>query len=224
MSPLTKVVNKHLLPIYDKPMIFYPISTLVESGIRSILIVTDKRRAGDFLQLLGSGPDFGARFTYALQDKALGIADALNKARDFVNGEDVTVILGDNIFFNRLNFSTQPLNKIGKVFLKEVSDPYRFGVARIEGEELVDIIEKPKSFVSNLAVTGIYQYRSEIFDMIDEVKPSERNELEITDVNRLLIRKGELSFRVIDDQWIDAGTFESLFRAQEIRRMHSKEF
>ena len=221
LRSLTKAVNKHLLPIYDKPMIFYPISTLVNSGITSIMVVTDKRKAGDFLKLLGSGEDFGAHFTYGLQDSAKGIADALLRARDFVGKDNISVILGDNIVLGDTGWIKSRLNNKGRVFLKEVADPSRYGIANISLEGvLLGIEEKPQKALSNLAVTGIYQYSYRVFEIIENIKPSSRGEIEITDVNNELIKEGELSYQIITNPWIDAGTVESLYEAQTMIRKY----
>lgn len=218
LKDLTKVTNKHLLPIYDKPMIYFPINLLKGAGIRSIIVVTDKRRTTDFLLLLGSGIDFDVRFTYALQESAIGIADALSKVRDFVNDEDITVILGDNVIFGALASLNEPLVKSCRIFLKRVEDPERFGIAYISGNKIEKIIEKPKNPTSNFAIIGLYQYKSSVFDVIDRVKPSKRGEKEITDVNRYFLEKDDIEYRIIENEWIDAGTIESLFEASVIER------
>ncbi len=210
---LTKVVNKHLLPIYDRPMIMFPIQTLISLGIKRIMIVTDRGRTGDFMNLLGSGRDYGVRFTFGLQDKAAGIADAISVARDFANGDPITVILGDNIFLG-LNKQLQYKNNFAKIFLKRVSDPERFGVAHLEKGEIVDILEKPKTFISDLVVTGLYQYPPNVFDLIDTLSPSERNELEVTELNKVFLKQRHLQYEIVETEWIDAGTVESLFEAQ----------
>ena len=210
---LTRVVNKHLLPVYDRPMIMFPIQTLVSLGIKSIMIVTDKRRAGDFMNLLGSGRDYKVRFTYGLQDQAAGIADAISVARDFASGENVSVILGDNIFLGFRNKVSSPTNR-AKVFLKKVKDPERFGIASLQNGNVVDIVEKPPTPKSDLAVTGLYQYPPDVFDLIDILTPSERNELEVTELNKIFLEQKRLDYELIESEWIDAGTVESLFEAQ----------
>ena len=227
LKDLTKVVNKHLLPVYDKPMIYYPIESLRSADITSIMVVTDKRKAGDFLRLLGSGKEFGVRFTYGLQDNAAGIADALEKARDFVGNDDVTVMLGDNIVLGDITWLKTPLSKGARIFLKDVSDPYRYGIAEFgEDGSIKDIVEKPQNSISKKAVIGIYQFKSRVFDMIDKLKPSERGELEITDLNRYFLLTGDLEYVIIKNKWIDAGVHESLLKAQLIvkefrKRTHS---
>ena len=165
---LTKVVNKHLLPIYDKPMIMYPLNTLINFGIKSIMIVTDKGRAGDFMKLLGSGREYGVKFTYGLQDDPAGIPDAISIARDFANNSDIIVILGDNIFFNNVSYTDNKKN-IATLFLKKVKDPKRFGVAKFDGNKIVDIIEKPEDDFSKMVVTGLYKYPPDIFEKIESL-------------------------------------------------------
>ena len=213
LYPLTKVTNKHLLPVYDKPMIYYPMETLINAGIKDIMIVSGRGHAGHFLELLGSGVDYGVHFTYEIQDKAGGIAQALSLAEDFVDGDSVTVILGDNIFQDNIEKDVANFNGGAKIFLKEVPDAHRFGVAELKGEKVIGIEEKPKEPKSNFAVTGLYIYDSDVFDAIKTLKPSGRGELEITDVNNYYINKGMMEYGVLEGFWSDAGTFESLLRA-----------
>lgn len=213
LYPLTKVTNKHLLPVYDKPMIYYPIETLINAGIKDIMIVSGRGHAGHFLELLGSGADHGVHFTYEIQEKAGGIAQALSLAEDFVDGDSVTVILGDNIFQDDIKEDIANFNSGAKIFLKKVSDAHRFGVAELKGKKVIGIEEKPKNPKSNFAVTGLYIYDSDVFDAIKTLKPSGRGELEITDVNNYYINKGEMGYGVLEGFWSDAGTFESLLRA-----------
>lgn len=213
LHPLTKVTNKHLLPVYDKPMIYYPIETLINAGINDIMIVSGKGHAGHFLELLGSGVDCGVHFTYEIQDKAGGIAQALSLAEDFVDGDNVTVILGDNIFQNNIKEDVKSFKNGAKIFLKEVPDAHRFGVAELEGEKVIGIEEKPKIPKTNFAVTGLYIYDSEVFNCIKTLKPSGRGELEITDVNNYYINKGLMEYGALEGYWSDAGTFESLLKA-----------
>lgn len=213
LYPLTKVTNKHLLPVYDKPMIYYPIETLINAGIKEIMIVSGRGHAGHFLELLGSGVDHGVHFTYEIQEKAGGIAQALSLAKDFVDGDSVTVILGDNIFQDNVKEDVANFNGGAKIFLKEVPDAHRFGVAELKGKKVIGIEEKPKEPKSNFAVTGLYIYDSEVFDAIKTLKPSGRGELEITDVNNYYINKGVMEYGVLEGFWSDAGTFESLLRA-----------
>jgi glucose-1-phosphate thymidylyltransferase len=213
LYPLTKVTNKHLLPIYDKPMIYYPIETLINAGIKDIMIVSGRGHAGHFLELLGSGVEHGVHFIYEIQEKAGGIAQALSLAEDFVDGDSVTVILGDNIFQDNVKEDVANFNGGAKIFLKEVADAHRFGVAELKGKKVIGIEEKPKNPKSNLAVTGLYIYDSDVFDAIKTLKPSGRGELEITDVNNYYINKGMMEYGILEGFWSDAGTFESLLRA-----------
>lgn len=213
LYPLTKVTNKHLLPVYDKPMIFYPIQTLINAGIKEIMIVSGRGHAGHFLELLGSGADHGVHFTYEIQEQAGGIAQALSLAEDFVDGDSVTVILGDNIFQDDIKEDVANFNDGARIFLKEVSDAHRFGVAELKGDKVIGIEEKPKEPKSNFAVTGLYIYDSKVFSAIKTLKPSGRGELEITDVNNYYINKGAMKYGILEGFWSDAGTFESLLRA-----------
>jgi glucose-1-phosphate thymidylyltransferase len=214
LHPLTKVTNKHLLPIYDKPMIYYPIQTLVNAGIRDILLVTGGNSAGDFLRLLGNGKEFGLQhLNYTYQEGEGGIAAALSLAEYFVNREPVCVVLGDNIIEKNIIAAARAYEKQGggaKILLKEVKDPQRFGVAVLEGNRLIKIEEKPKEPKSPYITTGIYFYDHEVFDIIRTLKPSARGELEITDVNNAYLDRGRLTWDILDGWWTDAGTFESL--------------
>jgi len=220
LYPLTKVINKHLLPVYDKPMIYYPIETLIAAGIRDILIVTGGNHAGEFLRLIGNGKEFGLQHVnYTYQEGEGGIAEALGLARHFCEDEKMVVILGDNIIEKNIiqavrEFEQQPGG--AKVLLKEITDPERFGVAELDGDRVKRIVEKPREPKSNLAVVGIYFYDSRVFDFIDQLKPSGRGELEITDVNNMYLERGELSYGILDGWWTDAGTFESLLRANNL--------
>jgi glucose-1-phosphate thymidylyltransferase len=219
LRPLTKVTNKHLLPVGQKPMIYYPIEKLTSIGIEEILIVTGVEYMGDVVNLLGSGRDFGCRFTYKVQDKAGGIAEALSLAENFVSNNPMVVILGDNIFQTGLKKYADHFldHKEGaKILLKQVSEPQRFGVAEIADGKIVGIVEKPKHPKSDYAVTGIYFYDKTVFDIIRTLKPSGRGELEITDVNYAYLSQGRLCFDIMDGWWTDAGTFESLNRANEL--------
>ncbi|MCB9855034.1 MAG: NTP transferase domain-containing protein [Phycisphaerales bacterium] len=219
LMPLTKVTNKHLLPVGRWPMIYHPIKKLAAAGIEEVLIVTGLEHMGDVVNLLGSGRDFGVRFTYKVQDEAGGIAQALGLAENFAGGDSVTVILGDNIFEHDLGSDVNRFieqKKGARLLLKEVSDPHRFGVAELDGDRVVKIEEKPKQPKSNMAVVGIYIYDGEVYDIIRTLKPSRRNELEITDVNNAYIAKGTMTYGVMDGWWSDAGTFESLNRVQQL--------
>jgi glucose-1-phosphate thymidylyltransferase len=211
--PVTKVTNKHLLPVGRKPMIYHPIERLVELGIEEILVVTGREHMGDVVNLLGSGADFGCQFTYRVQDRAGGIAEALGLARRFVGDERLVVLLGDNIFQRSLRpsfqrFLDQPAG--ARVLLKEVPDPCRFGVAEVVGDRIVSIVEKPADPRSAYAVTGAYMYDPQVFDIIARVTASERGQLEITDVNNAYADAGLLQFDLVEGWWSDAGTFESL--------------
>jgi len=219
LRPLTKVTNKHLLPVGQKPMIYYPIEKLTGIGIEEILIVTGVEHMGDVVGLLGSGREFGCRFTYKVQDEAGGIAQALGLAENFANGQSLAVILGDNIFQIGLKPHAEQYVAQGqgaRLLLKEVSDPERFGVVEIKDGQVLGIEEKPKRPKSNLAIIGVYFYDSTVFDIIKTLKPSARGELEITDVNNAYIRKGQLTSAILEGWWTDAGTFESLTRANEL--------
>jgi glucose-1-phosphate thymidylyltransferase len=213
LYPLTKVTNKHLLPVAGKPMIYHPIEKLREAGIDEILIVTGIEHMGDVVGLLGSGKEFKCRFTYKVQDEAGGIAQALGLAEHFAGGDKIAAILGDNIFQDKLSKFTSAFEKQrsgARIILKEVKDPRRFGVAEVKGAKIVNIVEKPKDPKSHLAVTGIYMYDGQVFEMIKKLKPSKRGELEITDVNNEYISRGQLEYDVFDGWWTDAGTFETL--------------
>jgi glucose-1-phosphate thymidylyltransferase len=217
LYPLTKVTNKHLLPVGNKPMIFYPIEKLTGAGIDEILIVTGTDHMGDVVNLLGSGKDYGCRFTYKVQDEAGGIAQALGLAENFVGSDSMTVILGDNIFETDLAKAIQNYPGEGaQILVKQVEDPERFGVAEIDGDEVTGIKEKPDQPKSDYAVTGIYMYDSAVFDLIKHLKPSKRGELEITDVNNDYISRGEMKYSVLDGWWTDAGTPESYKIANEL--------
>jgi glucose-1-phosphate thymidylyltransferase len=219
LMPLTKVTNKHLLPVGQKPMIFYPIEKLTAIGIEEILIVTGVEHMGDVVSLLGSGKNFGCRFTYKVQDEAGGIAQALALAENFADGHSITVILGDNIFHANLKsyadkFIAQQAG--ARILLKQVSYPQRFGVAELSEGRVIGIEEKPEQPKSDYAVTGIYFYDAAVFDIIKTLQPSGRGELEITHVNQAYIAKDQLAYDIIDGWWTDAGTFESLNRANEL--------
>ncbi len=220
LRPLTKVTNKHLLPIYDRPMIYYPLQTLCDAEISEIMIVTGGNNAGDFLKLLGNGREFGLpHIAYTYQEGEGGIADALKLCEHFAAGDSVVVILGDNIIQNSIasyvgRFAEQRSGC--RLLLKEVDDPERFGVAEFAGERIVAIEEKPKAPKSNFAVTGIYLYDNRVFDYARDLKPSARGELEITDVNNAYIANGDCYYDVLEGWWTDAGQFESLYRATQL--------
>jgi len=220
LFPLTKITNKHLLPIYDRPMIYYPIQTLVDAGIRDIMIVTGGRNSGDFLRLLANGKEFGLKhINYTYQEGEGGIADALGLAEHFADGQKICVVLGDNIIEHDIRKAAEKFQaqEVGAhILLKEVSDAERFGVAEVSGGKVLGIEEKPKRPKSNLAVTGIYMYDATVFDKIRTLVPSHRGELEITDVNNAYIEEGSMTFSYLEGWWTDAGTFESLLRAANL--------
>ena len=219
LFPLTKVTNKHLLPVGREPMIFYPVKKLVEAGITEILIVTGVDHMGDVVNLLGSGKDFGCRFTYKVQDEAGGIAQALGLAHNFAGKDLLCVILGDNIFQDSIAQHVAAFVEQGRgarLLLKQVHDPQRYGVAEVEGLRVVRIVEKPKEPKSDLAVVGIYFYDPDVFEVIRTLKPSGRGELEITDVNNHYLRAGTLQCDRLLGWWTDAGTFDSLHAANEL--------
>jgi len=217
LFPLTKITNKHLLPVYDQPMIYYPIKCLVNAGIDDIMIVTGGRKSGDFLELLGNGKDFGLKhLNYTYQEGEGGIAAALSLCEHWAGGSPICVVLGDNIIEKNIrkavsNFREQ--KKGGKILLKEVHDPERFGVATLAGDKVLRSVEKPKQPESNLAVIGIYMYDGRVWDIIKTLKPSGRGELEITDVNNWYIQDGSLTYEVLEGWWTDAGTPKSLHQS-----------
>ncbi len=212
LMPLTKITNKHLIAIYDKPMILYPLEMMANSGIKDILIVSGREHAGHFLEFLGSGKDFGVNLTYRVQDIAGGIAHALLLAEDFVGKDTMSVILCDNIFEQNFSKHINNFKNGARIFLKKVPDPQRFGVASIKNGIVQDIVEKPKKPKTQLAVTGFYQYDNRVFDIIKKLKPSSRGELEITDVNNAYIKMKEMGAEIIKGFWSDAGTHDSLGR------------
>jgi glucose-1-phosphate thymidylyltransferase len=220
LSPCTKVTNKHLLPVFNKPMIYYPILTMVNAGLRDIMIVTGENYAGDFLRILGNGKEFGLKdISYTYQVGEGGIADALKLAENFAEGEKVFVVLGDNILEDDITEDIKAFEKQesgARIFLKEVPDPERFGVAEIRDGRVVDIREKPKNPKSNFAVCGLYLYDNSVFEIIKTLKPSGRGELEITDVNNVFIERENMTYSVLDGWWTDAGTFESLLKASNL--------
>lgn len=217
LYPLTKVTNKHLLPVGKKPMIYYPIEKLIGAGIEEILIVTGTEHMGDVVNLLGSGKEFGCRFTYKVQDEAGGIAQALGLAENFTGSDPMTVILGDNIFESDLKEAIENYPGSGaQILIKKVEDPERFGVAEMEGDRVIGIEEKPKVAKSNYAVTGIYMFDSDVYGLIKNLKPSGRGELEITDVNNHYISEGKMKYSILNGWWTDAGTPESYVVANNL--------
>ena len=220
LFPLTKITNKHLLPIYNKPMIYYPIMTLVEAGIEEIMVVTGGDHAGNFLRLLGNGHEFGLEgVDYSYQEKEGGIAEALALAEHFADGDKVVVILGDNIIEKSIKGQVKAFEKQAegaRLLIKEVPDPERFGVVEFDGDKIIGIEEKPEKPKTNYIVTGIYMYDAQVFDIVKTLKPSGRGELEITDVNNAYIKKEQLEYSELDGWWTDAGTFETLLRASKL--------
>jgi glucose-1-phosphate thymidylyltransferase len=218
LRPLTSITNKHLLPVYNKPMVYYPIQMLVDAGIRDIMVVTGGNSAGDFLRLLGNGEEFGlTRINYAYQKGEGGIAEALGLAREFVAGDRMVVVLGDNILQKGIRQGVEAFarQKAGsRIFLKSVDHPWEYGIAEVQGQKIVRVIEKPKDPPSDLAVIGVYMYPPDVFEIIGTLKPSGRGELEITDVNNAYIERGEMEYEVVDGWWMDAGEdHEALLRA-----------
>ena len=220
LFPLTKITNKHLLPVYDQPMIYYPIRTLINAGIDDIMIVTGGNSAGDFLKLLGNGKDFGLKhLNYTYQEGEGGIADALSLVEHFADDEPICVVLGDNIIERNIRQAADEYRAQGrgaKIMLKEVHDPQRFGVPELDRDKVLRIEEKPSEPKSSYAVIGIYFYDNTVFDVIKTLVPSDRGELEITDVNNHYIERGEMTWNELDGWWTDAGTFESLLRASNL--------
>jgi glucose-1-phosphate thymidylyltransferase len=217
LQPMTRITNKHLLPVYDRPMIYYPLETLIQAGLREIMIVTGGSYAGDFLRLLKNGREFGLEhLNYTYQEGEGGIAEALGLCEHFADGESVCVVLGDNIIEKSIAGAVRRFREQqggARILLKEVPDPHRFGVAEIDGGRVTRIVEKPPAPLSNLAVTGFYMYDARVFDIIKTLKPSGRGELEITDVNNRYAQWGDLQYEMLDGWWTDAGTVESLYRA-----------
>lgn len=225
LYPLTKITNKHLLPIYDRPMVYYPLQTLINAGIKDILIVTGGNNAGDFLRLLGNGSDFGLQhLNYTYQKGEGGIAEALGLAEYFADNGKIIVILGDNIIEDNISPYVEEFKKQSdgaKILLKEVHDPNRFGVPVFENKRIIRIEEKPEIPPSSYAVTGMYMYDHTVFDIVRSLKPSQRGELEITDVNNAYVKRNSMTYNILNGFWTDAGTFESLYKATELVREKS---
>jgi glucose-1-phosphate thymidylyltransferase len=218
LRPLTSITNKHLLPVYNKPMIYYPLAMLVEAGIHDIMLVTGGNSAGDFLRLIGNGEEFGlSRINYAYQKGEGGIAEALGLAREFVGDDQVVVVLGDNILQYGIKKGVEAFSKQAKgsrIFLKDVDHPWEYGIAETEGTKIKRIIEKPKQPPTNLAVIGVYMYPPDVFEIVQTLKPSARGELEITDVNNAYIQRGEMEYELVEGWWLDAGeNHEALLKA-----------
>jgi len=219
LLPCTKVTSKQLLPIYNRPMIYYPLNTLIKAGIKEILIIVSPRNSGDYLNLLGSGKEFGVKFTYEIQDKADGLAQAFIIGENFIDDEDVCMILGDNIYEDDFSEAIKSFKSGAKIFATPVKDPERFGVVEFDEQmNAISIEEKPEKPKSNYCVTGLYIYDNRVVNIAKNLQASERGELEITDVNRWYLEKGELEVAKFDGEWIDAGTFESFAAAQELAR------
>lgn len=223
LEPCTRITNKHLLPVYNKPMICYPLQTLIEAGIKEILIISGPEHMGHFFHLLGSGEKFGVKLTYKVQDKVGGIAHALGLAEKFAAGDNIIVVLGDNIFENNFKDTVSNFENGALVFLKNVENPKEFGVAEIDEGKVLSIEEKPLTSKSNYAVTGIYIYDNKVFEIIKNLKPSSRGELEITDVNNAYIQKRNMRSIKLNDFWSDVGTFDSLLRTSNfIKKKQTK--
>lgn len=219
LHPLTKITSKQLLPVYNKPMIYYPLQTLLNAGIKDILIIVAPERSGDFLNLLGSGKEFGVNIAYEVQDEPEGIAQAFLIGKDFLKGDPCALILGDNIYTDDFSEAIQEHREGALIFVKEVHDPHRFGVVEMDDNgKVVNLEEKPQQPKSNLAQTGLYIYDENVCDYAAALQPSARGEYEITDLNRIYLEKGQLQARKVEGEWIDAGTFESLFRANQVAR------
>ncbi len=215
LRPLTKVTSKQLLPIYNRPMIYYPLNTLIKAGIKEILIIVSPDRAGDYLNLLGSGQEFGVKFTYEIQDEPAGLAQAFIIGENFIDQEDVVMILGDNIFVDDFSEEIASFKKGAKIFAKQVKDPKRFGVVKFDQQMRAEkIVEKPAEYLSDYAVTGLYVYDYRVVEIAKNLQPSARGELEITDINNWYLAKNELAVAKVEGEWLDAGTFDSLLEAQ----------
>ncbi|MBQ42534.1 MAG: spore coat protein [Gemmatimonadetes bacterium] len=218
LQPLTRITNKHLLPVYDKPLIYYPIQMLVDAGITDIMLVTGGNYAGDFLRLIGNGEDFGlSRINYAYQKGNGGIAEALGLTREFVGDDKLVVVLGDNILENGIATGVEAFSQQqegSRIFLKAVDHPWEYGIAEVDGSRVKGIVEKPQNPTSDLAVIGVYMFPPEVFDIVNGLTPSARGELEITDVNNAYIERGQMEFEMVDGWWLDAGeNYEALLQA-----------
>ncbi|MFH1326308.1 MAG: sugar phosphate nucleotidyltransferase [Candidatus Falkowbacteria bacterium] len=215
LYPCTKVTNKQLLPIYNRPMIYYPLNTLIKAGIKEILIIVNPERMGDFVNLLGSGKKFGVKLTYMIQDKPRGLADAFIIGESFIGQDDVCMILGDNIFEDDLSAEIKNFKSGGKIFAKKVSDPERFGIVKFDTNMRAEkIVEKPTEWISDYAATGLYIYDHRVVEVAKNLQPSARGELEIVDLHNWYLQKNELEVAIVNGAWLDAGTFDSLLEAQ----------
>ncbi len=228
LRPFTHVINKHLLPVYDKPLIYYPLLAMKDAGITEVLLTSNSEALPSFKKLLGEGAEFGMRIEYVAQDGPKGIAHALALAEKFAGGSKIAVMLGDNIFLDHEQIKNGVAKFIkdrgARLFLKEVPDPERFGIAEVENSKIISIVEKPKAPQSNLAVTGLYLYDPDVFEVVKTLKPSDRGELEITDVNNHYVKLGLAAYDIVRDEWIDAGTFDSLVRASVLMLQKNKDF
>lgn len=219
LRPLTKITSKQLLPIYNRPMIYYPLNTLIKAGIKEILIIVSPERAGDYLNLLGSGKEFGVKFTYEIQDKPEGLAQAFLIGENFIDDDNVAMILGDNIFEDDFSEDIKGFDKGAKIFAKKVSDPERFGVVKFdENKRAQKIVEKPQEYLSDYAITGLYVCDHRVVEIAKTVRPSDRGELEIVDVLNEYLKRDELDVAMVNGDWLDAGTFDSLLKAQNIAK------
>ncbi len=219
LRPLTNITSKQLLPVYNRPMIYYPLNTLLRAGIKEILIIVAPDRAGDYLNLLGSGSNFGAKFTYEIQDQPKGLAEAFIIGENFIDEESVTMILGDNIFEDDFSEDIKNFQSGAKVFAKKVPDPERFGVVKFDQNNRAETIEeKPKEYISDYALTGLYIYDHRVTEVAKKVQPSDRGELEITELHNWYLNKGELEVGMVEGKWLDAGTFDTLLEAQNFAK------
>ncbi len=219
LRPCTKVTSKQLLPVYNRPMIYYPLNTLIKAGIKEILIIVAPEKAGDFLNLLGSGKDFGVRFTYEIQDKPSGLPEAFVIGENFIDQENVAMILGDNIFEDDFVEDIKNFKSGAKVFARKVPDPERFGVVKFDDNlKAVKIVEKPQEWLSDYAITGLYLYDHRVVEAAKNLQPSSRGETEIVDLHNWYLAKGELDVAIVAGDWIDAGTFDSLLKAQNLAK------
>lgn len=219
LRPLTKITSKQLLPVYNRPMIYYPLNTLIKAGVTEILIIVSPDRAGDYLNLLGSGREFGVKFTYEIQEEPKGLAEAFVIGDNFIGNDDVVMILGDNIFSDDFSEDIKNFSGGGKIFAKQVEDPQRFGVVKFDDNfKAQQIVEKPQTWISDYAVTGLYVFDNRVVDIAKNITPSDRGELEITDINNWYLEQGELSVSRVKGEWVDAGTFDSLLRAQNLAK------
>lgn len=223
LRPLTKVTSKQLLPVYNKPMVFYPLDTLIRAGITEILVIVAPEFAGHYMNLLGSGKDFGAKFSYAVQDEPRGLADAFIVGEEFIGDDKVAMILGDNIFDHDFSEQIKNFKEGGLVFAKKVPDPERFGVVDFDDKKTaISIVEKPKEPKSNFAVVGLYVYDNSVIDIAKNLKPSPRGEIEITDINNIYLKNGELKVEIIEGVWEDAGTFDGLLHISNVMAEKSR--